>query len=144
MADKVANPERGEVEVVLLRDGKEKRFVLRPTFGAVAEIEAGTGKGILMLASELMADPMRGLSLSALMAIVRAGLRASGEKFNEAALQAMVFETGIQSLAAPCAAFLASAIRGGKPALDDEAGEAEAGEERATEAATAADTPSVA
>ena len=148
MTETFANPQRGEVEIVLLREGREKRFVLRPSFAAVAEIEAATGKGILLLASEMMSDPMRGLSLSAGMAIVRAGLRAAGEKFNEAALQAMVFETGVPRLAEPCSAFLASAIRGGKPApveeeSDPEAGEAPATDVTAAEAGTT-DTPSVA
>ena len=140
MADRVANPECGEVEVVLLREGRELRFVLRPTFEAVTEIETRTGKSILRLGNELMADSAMSLSLSNVMVIVRAGLRASGEKYNEKALQAMVFETGILRLAGPCGAFLSSAIRGGKPALNNDG--REAGAEEAAAAETAADTPS--
>jgi hypothetical protein len=67
------NPERGEVTIML--DGRS--WVLRPTWQAIAEIEAATDKPIMVLIREVSVARYRATELAA---IVAAGLRGAGEK----------------------------------------------------------------
>ena len=74
MSDNV-NSERGEFSLVL--DGE--RFGLRPTFEALSEIEAETGRGLIELAQAALAGK---LITSELGMIACAFIRAWGKAHN--------------------------------------------------------------
>ena len=74
VADSIVRPEseeRGEVAIML--DGQ--RMVLRPTYEAIEAFEAGTGKGLIMLAQAAAA---RSLSLAECSVIACECIRAWG------------------------------------------------------------------
>ncbi|HUF56382.1 MAG TPA: gene transfer agent family protein [Thermohalobaculum sp.] len=76
----MANPERGEVELVV--DGRPR--VMRLTLGALAELESALEVGSLVA----LAERFEGGDVSAreLTALLAAGLRGAGEDFTEAEL----------------------------------------------------------
>lgn len=102
-----ANPHRGEVEIEL--DGK--RFVMRPTFQAIAEIEQQTGTGLIALLHR-MTDG--GLRVSDLAVIVAAGLRAAGEPASRDKVGSLLLQDGLEKTLAPASQFLMNAVTGGK------------------------------
>ena len=103
----VANRHRGEVELSL--DGR--RFVLRPSFAAIAEIEARCGEGVIALARRLAAGDIR---VSDFAAVVTAGLKAAGEPARFETVGEMVLREGLGSLAPTVGEFLRQAISGGR------------------------------
>ena len=102
-----ANPHRGEVEIEL--DGK--RFVMRPTFQAIAEIEQQTGTGLIALLHR-MTDG--GLRVSDLAIIVAAGLRAAGEPASREKVGSLLLQDGLEKTLEPASFFLMNAVTGGK------------------------------
>ena len=135
MAEKVANPHRGEVPIALQLDGKAYDLVMRPTFTAAAEIEATTGKGVVAILREIAAGDVQ---ITACAAVVVAGLRAADPKTDPAKAREMVFQTGVVAVSGAVSTFIGNLINGGKPLESGAEGEAEA------EAETPTGTPSAA
>lgn len=102
-----ANPHRGEVEIEL--DGK--RFVMRPTFQAIAEIEQQTGTGLIALLHRMTDGSLR---VSDLAVIVAAGLRAAGEPASRDKVGSLLLQDGLEKTLAPASQFLMNAVTGGK------------------------------
>ena len=105
MSEAVANRHRGDVEIALAG----RRFLLRPTFAAIAEIEERSGQGLIALARRLAAGDIRIVDVAT---IVTAGLRAAGEPAKRETVGEMVLETGLGPLAPAIGAFLRAAITG--------------------------------
>jgi hypothetical protein len=72
----MANTLRGEVDIALGAD----IYTLRPSFQALSEIEHSIGKSVLILLNQF---EEKGILLSEQVAILRAGLKAAGEKMPE-------------------------------------------------------------
>lgn len=102
------NKHRGEVEIML--DGKA--YVMRPTFEAMAEIEAKTGHGMLYLATRT-AEGDIGITEAAM--IITAALRAAGEPATVETVGPMIFRTGLIKVLAPVGEYLTNALTGGEP-----------------------------
>lgn len=114
------NPERGDVEIELGAD----RFVMRPTPGATAELEAGTGKGTLGLINDLAA---RTITLRELAVIVTAGLKASGERgANVPKVEELIWKTGLVPVLLTVQTYLLRSVNGGREVLPFVAAAAEA------------------
>ena len=101
----VANRHRGDVEIELAG----RRFLLRPTFAAIAEIEERSGQGLIALARRLAAGDIR---ITDVATIVTAGLRAAGEPAKRETVGEMVLDSGLGALAPAVGAFLRVAISG--------------------------------
>ncbi|QEX18493.1 hypothetical protein FRZ44_38000 [Hypericibacter terrae] len=121
MTDKIANPERGEVAITL--DGR--RFVMRPDFEHLVEMEVRTGVGLVELTRRIASGKY---GVRDMAAIVTAGLKGAGEERADfAKVGAMILADGLTSLVDPVNQFLINAITGGKtPSGDDSSGEADA------------------
>lgn len=100
------NKHRGEVEITL--DGR--KFVMRPTFQAMVEIEAATGRGLLGLVRRISEMDF---GYAEAQAVITAGLRAAGEQATPDKVGEMVFNTGLAAVAGPVGAFLMGALSGG-------------------------------
>lgn len=114
-----SNPQRGEVEIALAG----RRFTLRPTFQAIAEIEKQTGCGLIELLQCLSGG---GVKVSDLAAIITAGLRAAGEPARFDKVGAMLLESGLEPVMQPVGEFLVGAVTGGRT-RDDESGDGAGG-----------------
>jgi hypothetical protein len=112
-----SNPERGDVEIEL---GGQK-FVMRPTFEAMVQMEQATGIGMLDLALRAGGGT---LGISETTHIICAGItaatgnRATFDKFGP-----MVFKKGIMSTIKPVADLMANALSGGEKPGEDQAAE---------------------
>ena len=115
-----ANAARGDVPITLKRNGVEREFVMRPSFTAIAEVEQATGQGFFQLARKVSTGD---LSLSAMAAIVTAGMKAAGETASVKPVGEMIFETGMVNVLQPVTRWISNAVTGGK---DPEPGEAAA------------------
>ena len=117
----MANPHRGEVEVILAG----KTHTLRPTFQALAEIENKTGMGLLDLGRNFAAGRFGGQDLTA---VIWAGLRGHVGVANApdyATVGDLVVDEGFTRLAAPVGAFLAALLGGvAQPVREREAADA--------------------
>lgn len=84
------NEHRGEVEIEL---GGQTR-TMRATFGVIAEIETGTGQGILEIANKLSQQRP---SFSDLAVVIGAGLKAAsnGKIVPPSKVQAWIFDRGM-------------------------------------------------
>lgn len=110
------NPYRDEAALVL----GERRFVLRPTFDALAQIEGQTGFPILELAQRFGRGK---IATSELHAIVAAGIKGGGEQV-PAELGTMILNAGFINVMDFCTKWLTGALAGeqglpaekGKPA----------------------------
>jgi hypothetical protein len=102
-----ANPQRGEVEIEL----GGRRFVMRPTFQAIAEMEKQTGRGVIELLQSLSDG---GLKVSELAAIITAGLKAAGEPARYDKVGALLLEGGLEGIVPPVGEFLIGALTGGR------------------------------
>lgn len=119
-----ANPHRGEIEIALVTpDGDERKFVMRPSFQALAEIESMAGVGIVPLARRFMA---RQWSITDATAVITAGLKAAGEPAKYEKVGEMVFRTGLSNIAKPINDFLEASLSGGEKPRARKSGEAEA------------------
>lgn len=105
--DLVANPHRGEVELSL----GGRRFVMRPSFAAIAEIETRSGQGLVGLARRLTAGDIR---VSDFATVITAGLKAAGEPARYEKVGEMVLDEGVGTLAPAVGEFLRQAIAGGR------------------------------
>jgi Phage tail tube protein, GTA-gp10 len=137
-----ANPHRGEVEVLLRGpEGGRRRYLLRPTFGALAAMEAMSGAGIFTLARRFATGAV---AFTDLTAVVAGGLEGGSEGALGGGLgprpggaapsgrgrawervAELVYESGLLRLIAPASELLWHAVKG-----DEElaaAGEAKAG-----------------
>lgn len=103
-----ANRHRGEVEVTL----GGRRFTMRPSFAAIAEIESRSGQGLVALARRLTAGDIR---VSDFATIIAAGLRAAGEPARIETVGELVLEEGLGTLSPAVGEFLRQAISGGRP-----------------------------
>ena len=114
-----ANPHRGEVEIEL--DGK--RFVMRPTFQAIAEIEQQTGTGLIALLHR-MTDG--GLRVSDLAVIIAAGLKAAGEPASRDKVGSLLLQDGLEKTLEPASHFLMNAVTGGRATANGDSSGADA------------------
>ena len=108
------NKHRGEVEITL--DGKA--YVMRPTFEAMAEIEAKIGHGILWLATRASEGD---IGITEVAVIIAAGLKAAGEPATADTVGPIVFRTGLVKVLVPVGEYLTSALMGGEPPGEAEA-----------------------
>jgi len=113
-----ANPERGEVEIEL----GGKAYPMRPSYRALKEIEATTGRPIMGL---LLDGREGGFRVSDLAAVVTAGIQEAGRSRNDSMLKGvnvekigeLIYEQGLYEAAGPVVEFLINACEGGaKPA----------------------------
>ena len=118
MVDKVANPHRGEVKIEL----GGKAYVMRPTFGAIAEIESRTGIGIADLAERAVRGRIK---MTEMAAVVTSGLVAAGEPAVYEKVGQMIFDQGMLTVAAPVVEFLGQAVTGGQSPGEAPAAEAD-------------------
>ncbi len=99
------NKQRGEVRILL--DGIW--YEMRPTFNAIAEIEADLDKGIISLAKDFHSGM---ITLSALSSVAYFGLKAAGNKVDRAILEEKIVRTGFNNLITPVSEFIANCISG--------------------------------
>ncbi len=111
-----ANRHRGEVEITLAG----KSYVMRPTFGALAAIEAKTGEGIAELLERMRTGRVR---ITDVTAVIWAGLGATGEPVTYEKVGELVAEIGLDSLAVPVSMFLLNACKGGQASGEARAAE---------------------
>lgn len=120
----IANPHRGEVSIALgPRGARRRRYLLRPTFQAMAEIEAATGRDLDRLAQRFLAGEA---TVGEVAAVVAAGLKAAGGPDDPDEVAELVFRRGILACCQPAAAFVIGALSGGAAAeeMESEPGEA--------------------
>lgn len=99
-----ANSHRGEVGVTL----GGRRFVLRPSFAALAETEAMAGCGLVALARRFLDDSY---GLRDVVAVLVPALKAAGAADGEGeGVGDLVIDGGLLSVAPACAALLAAAL----------------------------------
>jgi len=101
------NEQRGEVAITLAG----KSFVLRPTYGALAEIESTLGCGIVALVRRLERGDFGVVDLAV---IVTAGLKAAGEPATQDKVGEMIRQAGFAPVVKATAAFLENALTGGQ------------------------------
>ncbi len=101
------NGARGETEIVLAG----RRYALRPTFGALAAIESGTGKSLLDLAREAAAGLLRVSDMAWIVWACAEAVDGQTVPDREAIGEAIVAE-GIVAMAAPIGALLTAALTG--------------------------------
>lgn len=117
-----ANRHRGEVEIELLG----RKYLMRPTWQALAEIERETGKELFTLARQFLENEF---GFRDVTAVITAGLKAVGEPATFEKVADLVFRTGFQNCCGPAASLLIGALRGDE---EDEPGEAPAAEGKKT------------
>lgn len=105
-----ADPKQGDVEIELATDtGERRRFVLRPTFAAIVEIEEQTGQTIFVLARRLAKGE---LGQHHAAHIIAAGLKAAGETASFATVGEMIAHTGLADVLAALGDFFGKVIGG--------------------------------
>ena len=108
-----ANEIRGEVDLEL----EGQRFVLRPSFEAILEVETRTGKGLMELAS-LAYDSQLSLRLAAMMVtqFIKAWAKAEGDQLaqgiKEERIGELIHEKGLMAVVPRLALLLARAVTG--------------------------------
>lgn len=108
----VANRDRGEHLLTL--EGRD--YVLRPTFAAVQEIEATTGKGALELARKIGSMSLAEMGIIA-SALIRAGAAPNDritQMIDADAAARMVYETGMNDVGHTLVLCLFDAVTGGR------------------------------
>lgn len=109
----MANAERGEVDIVL---GGES-YVMAPTFQAMTEIQAGTGKNFVPFARAWLAGDIGFVDTAVVIAAgISAANKADGKpKANLNDVGQMLVKAGILSsdVLAPVKMFLENALQGG-------------------------------
>lgn len=101
-----ANPLKGEVEIELGRE----RFVMRPTFAAIMEIEGELG-GVVPLARRAAGGDF---GLREVAVIVCAGLNGFGaRRFTREEVGELILAAGIANAAAPVRDLLTNVLKGG-------------------------------
>lgn len=122
MADRVANPLRGEVAITL----GGRSFVMRPDFEHLVEMESRTGVGLVELTRRIASGKY---GVRDMAAIVTAGLKGAGEERADfVKVGQMILADGLTALVDPVNQFLINAITGGKTPGGDEPGDNSLGE----------------
>jgi hypothetical protein len=105
-----ADPEHGDVEIELATDtGERRKFVLRPSFAAIVEIEEQTGESIFVLARRLSRAEMGQRDAAH---IVAAGLKAAGETASHATVGEMIARSGLADVLAALGDFFGKFLGG--------------------------------
>ena len=112
----IVDPKRGDIEIALVTDtGERRKFVLRPSFAAIVEIEEQTGRSIFALARRFSKAEIGQHDAAH---IIAAGLSAAGETASHASVGEMLARTGLVDVLAAVGDFLAK-ILGGYEIADD-------------------------
>ncbi len=113
-----ADPKRGDVEIELATDtGERRKFVLRPSFEAIVEIEEQTGQTIFTLARCLSRGE---LGQHDAAHIITAGMKAAGETASHATAGEMIARSGLTEVLAALGDFFGKVL-GGYENADDAA-----------------------
>jgi hypothetical protein len=104
----MANIQRKEVEIELCGT----KYILRPTFASLVEIEDRLQVGLIPLSSEIIEN--KGFKVKQLAAVVHAGLKGAGHEMIFEEVQELCFLEGVAKLNAPVMNFFFGAISGGK------------------------------
>ncbi len=113
-----ADPMRGDIEIELVTEaGERRKFVLRPNFTAIVEIEEQTGRSIFALARRIAKAE---LGHHEMACVVGAGLKAAGEAVSYDAVGEMMLRTGLADVLPPVGEFLAKVLGGTGQSKDDE------------------------
>lgn len=105
-----ADPKRGDVEVELATDtGARRKFVLRPSFAAIVEIEEQTGQSIFVLARRFSKAELGQRDAAH---IITAGLNAAGETASFATVGEMVARSGLSDVLGALGDFLGKVLGG--------------------------------
>ena len=107
------NRERGEVPVLL----NGRKFTLRPSYQALAEIEGETGTKIVPLAWRFQS---RDFGIADQVAVLTAGLKAAGEPASPETVGTLVVSTGMldEDLVKSINDFFMQALTGGREAKE--------------------------
>ncbi len=105
-----ADPKLGDVEIELAtEDGGRRKFVLRPSFEAIVEIEEQTGQTIFVLARKLSRGE---LGQQDAAHIIGAGLKAAGETARHLTVGRMIARTGLAAALATLGDFFGKVLGG--------------------------------
>lgn len=120
------NAARGEVPIKL--DGKD--FILRPTYQAIAEMEASSGLSVVTLTRLIASGRIKMIDLAA---VICAGLKAGGAPATIEKAGELVFKTGVtdDSMMAQVGTFLGLCLNGGRMPDDPRPGDPKTGEAEA-------------
>lgn len=111
-----ADPRRGDVEIELATEtGERRKFVLRPSFAAIVEIEEQTGQSIFALARQLSWGEMGQHDAAH---IITVGLKAAGETASYATVGEMIARSGLADVLAALGDFFGKVIGGYENAND--------------------------
>ena len=111
-----ADPKQGDVEIELATDrGERRKFVLRPSFAAIVEIEEQTGQSIFVLARQLSRGEMGQHDAAH---IITAGLNAAGETASYATVGEMIARSGLADVLAALGDFFGTVLGGYEYAND--------------------------
>ena len=114
-----ADPKHGDVEIELAAEpGVLRKFVLRPSFAAIVEIEEQTGQTIFSLARRLSKGEMGQHDAARIMA---AGLKAAGETASYDTVGEMIARTGLAAALAGLGDFFGKILGGYENPNDAEA-----------------------
>lgn len=102
----MANKFRGELKVNL----NNTEYNTRLTLDGIMRIEAGTGRPILKLATELMNS---NLSITDCITVLSIAIRAGGNNMTQKEIGELVFESGLTEGIKVTGEILANAITGG-------------------------------
>ena len=112
----IVDPKRGDIEIELVTEaGERRKFVLRPSFAAIVEIEEQTGRSIFALARRFSKAEIGQHDAAH---IITAGLSAAGETASHVTVGEMIARTGLADVLAAVGDFLAK-ILGGYEIADD-------------------------
>ncbi len=106
----IADPKRGDIEIELVTEaGERRKFVLRPSFAAIVEIEEQTGRSVFALARRIAKAE---LGHHEVACVVGAGLKAAGETVSYDTVGEMMLRTGLADVLPAVGDFLAKILGG--------------------------------
>jgi hypothetical protein len=100
----MVNRRRGDVPLHV----GDRRLALRLTLGGLAELEDALAAGDLIGLSERLASGR--LATRDLIAVLRIGLKGAGHRLDDAEIEAMTLEGGLEPIVSAVAALFASAF----------------------------------
>ena len=104
------DPKHGDVEIELAtEEGVRRKFVLRPSFEAIVEIEGQTGQTVFTLARRLSRGE---LGQHDAAHIVTAGLKAAGETASYSVVGEMIARSGLADALAALGEFFRKILGG--------------------------------
>ncbi len=105
----MANKHRGEVDITLLG----KTWTLRPTFGALAEIEDATGMGLAAIVQRFASGAF---GIADVAIVLREGMRAVRDDVPDLeTIKPAIVEEGFGTYALAAGEFLGNAVLGDNP-----------------------------